>query len=196
LAVLALAFGLIAMILVVAHRPLLTGYASLFRVDDPAPSDVLVMLLGGSDHRPAKVVELYREGIAPVVLLGRAEVDPDMELDEARACRNYLIRKGIPEAAVQYLPGEVVTSTYDEALRLRDYARAHKVRRITIVTSTFHTARARWIFRRVLRGEGVDVRAASAPRREYDETNWYRDEIGLVDYFSETIKTVLYRFKY
>ena len=81
-----------------AHRPLLVGFAFLFRVDDPpTASDAVVVLLGGSDSRPLKAAELYRRGLAPVVLLA--------DLNETERNRQALIRSGVPAEAIRILPG-------------------------------------------------------------------------------------------
>jgi len=80
---------------------------------------------------------------------------------------------------------------------MRDYARAHpEVRRITVVTAAFHTARARWIFQRVLKGTGIEVHTAAVRWRAVDDANWYKDEHGLVTYFIESFKTIYYRLVY
>jgi uncharacterized SAM-binding protein YcdF (DUF218 family) len=192
--------GLIAgllLVLVLLHRPLLMGFAHLFRIDDPAPSDALVILLGGPSHRPLKAAELYQQGLAPLILFGDAHVNPQIDLSETALTRHVLVRNHVPPEAIQVLPGAEVTSTRDEALRVRDYIRAHpRVKRITVVTSAFHTARSRWIFRKVLRGMGVDVRMAAAPQPGLDEGDWYTNDEGLVMYFSEAIKAVYYRLVY
>src|SRR5579883_3195888 len=68
--------GVVAIVLaglVAAHRPILVGFAYLFRVDDPAPSDAIVLLLGGMNHRAEKAAELYRQKLAPTILMGIAK---------------------------------------------------------------------------------------------------------------------------
>ena len=52
---------------------------------------------------------------------------------------------GAATAAIveELIPGGV-TSTYDEAVTLRKYAEREKLRSVNIVTSSFHTRRARW----------------------------------------------------
>jgi len=64
--------GLVVSGLWLARRPILTGYAGLFRVDDPVTSDAIVLLLGGADHRAPKAAELYARQIAPRILLARS----------------------------------------------------------------------------------------------------------------------------
>lgn len=186
---------IIAMILVLAHRPLLVGFAYLFRVDNPAPSDVIVMLLGGTPHRAEKAAQLYKSGIAPKIILCRERPDPVFQQDASVLIKDYLARLGVPSQAVEILPVEV-TSTKDEAERVLAYLNQHPARRITVVTTAFHTARAGWIFRKILKSNSVDVRTAAAKDPSFDESNWYRTEDGLIFYFNELIKTIYYRLSY
>lgn len=187
---------LMGMTLVVAHRPLLVGFALRFRVDDPAPCDALVVLLGRMDHRPARAAELYRGGLAPLVLLGTSADDPArVGIGETGLTREVLIRLGVPPEAIRDLPG-VVTSTREESLRIREFARSHRLHRVTVVTTAYHTARARWIFRQTLSGTGIDVRMAAARAPAYDEADWFETDEGLTDYFNEALKTLYYRLVY
>lgn len=182
--------------LVLAHRPLLTAFAWQFRVDDPVPGDAIVVLLGGPSHRPSLAAELYSLHIAPAILMGSSKDDSALGFSETSLSREAMIRQGVPADAIHLLPG-IVTSTREEACAVRDYIRAHPgVRRITIVTTAFHTARARWIFRRVLRGLDVQIHMAAARQPEFDERDWFTKDEGMVVYFSEAIKTVYYRLVY
>jgi uncharacterized SAM-binding protein YcdF (DUF218 family) len=194
----AIKFGLLGLILAVLiawHRPLLAGFAGLFRVDDPVRSDALVVLLGES-HRPRLAAGLYRRGLAPVLLVGTSVQDEDSpDRDETAFYRERLQANGVPASAIVVMPGEV-SSTRDEAMRVRDYAKQHHLRRITVVTTAFHTARARWIFRKVLKGMGIDVHMAAADHPDLREDTWYRSDEGMVVYFSEAIKTLYYRLVY
>lgn len=189
--------GAAASLLLVAlfHRTALTGFAGLFRVDDPAPSAAIVLLLGGSHHRPQRAAELYRAGVAPVVLLGTMTDDTLAVYDETKIDVALLERHGVPRSAIVVLPGKV-TSTREEAARVADYARTHPMTRITVVTTAFHTSRARWIFRRVLAVRGIDVRMAAAEHPDFDEASWFRTDEGLLTYLNEAFKVVWYRLRY
>ncbi len=176
---------------VLFHRPLLQGYARLFRVDEPGPSDALVVLLGGPQCRPAKAAELYRAGFAPRILVATDfGTLPGVPREAAYTVRR-LVELGVPRGAIAVLP-KVVTSTKEEAEAILPVAVADGMKRVTVVTHAFHTARSRWIFRRVFRGTGIDIRMAAATDPSFDETNWYRRDESLLVYFSETIKTLLY----
>jgi len=177
--VLTLAFA--AILMAILHPAFLTRFARQFRVDDPAPSDALVLLLGGDRDRPEKAAELYRRGLGELVLLGS---DSDLKLN-----RDVLIERGVPARAIMSLGPTI--GTREEAWRVRDYATAHpEIRRITVVTTAFHTVRARWIFRRALMGIGVEVRIAASIDPRFNETDWYTTVAGVSAYTQELLKMV------
>jgi uncharacterized SAM-binding protein YcdF (DUF218 family) len=108
-----------------------------------------------------------------------------------------LISLGVPDDRVEIIPFEGgVTSTRDEALAFRDYVQEHTVTRAIIVASALQTRRARWIFKRVLAGQPVEVQLVAAPYRGFDETNWWKSERGLIAVNNEFIKLVFYRVVY
>lgn len=189
-----LTVALLVVALLVAHRPLLVGYARLFRVDDPAPSDAIVLLLGGWLNRPLRAAELYQQGMAPKILLNASVREPYPDLCDAMLNRRALLRAGVPEDRIVVLP-KVCTSTREEAVQVRDYVRAHGMRRIIVVTAAFHTSRARWIFRRELQGMDIEVRTAAAADPSFNESNWYTNQ-GLLSYLQEGLKRVYYQIAY
>lgn len=186
--------GLAILSVILAHRPLLVGFARLFRVDNPAQADAIVLLMGGWQCRPLRAAELYRDGLAPTILLCATEPIPYPDLCDSALNRKVLIHAGVPEDRVHVLP-RIVTSTRDEALQVRDYLREHPARRIIVVTTAFHTARAGWIFRKILRGTGIDVRTAAADDPRFNESNWYTNR-GLLYYLQEAPKRIFYELVY
>ncbi len=186
-----LLLGVDCFYLILTSEPLLTWFAYRFRFEDaPVQSDAIVVLLGGPHDRPTKAAELYRQGMAPVILMGRTEEAP---IDETETHRRALMRSGVPSDAIKILPGGAVKNTYDEALRVRDYVRTHPVRRVIIVTTAYHTARARWTFRKVLRGLPVGIRMAASQDPRFTEADWYTRDDGINEYMSEAMKTIYYR---
>ncbi len=80
---------------------------------------------------------------------------------------------GVLRSAIEVLGGTPgVTSTYEEVLTVKrhlDDRRADGP--IALVTSAFHTRRARWIIARVFVGSCHLLQFAAAPHGEFDATN-------------------------
>ncbi len=186
--------GALPALLVAEHHLLLTRFARLFRVDDPAPADAIVVLLGGWQCRPVRAAALYNQGIAPIILLSGAAPIPYPDVNDSALNVRVLRHEGVPAASIVVLPLNS-TSTREEAEQVREYVRTHPIRRIVVVTTAFHTARARWIFERVLRRTAVEVRMAAADDPRFNEQNWYTNQ-GLVTYSEEAIKRLYYSLVY
>ena len=190
-----LVFGIVALGLIFVHRPLLSGFARLLRVDDARPSDALVVL---SDASPTiRAACLYRDGMAPRVLLVAGAPVPFPDLNTTEQCRRSLIRNGVPAVAIRTIPSEGVPGELaDLAERVRGELGARPIRRITVVAGSVSSARVARVFRKAMRGTGVDVRVAASGSDLYDESNWYTREGGRGCYLSELIKTLYYRLAY
>ena len=177
-------------------RPAMTAVASLLDVgSEPARAD-LIFLLGGDIHtRPSKAAELYRRGVAPKVLLARAIDSEATKLgalpNETDAAARLLQILGVPDSAVVVLrPPVGVSSTTAEAVELRKYLLQNPASRVLVVTSSYHTRRARWQIKRQLYGIPTEVSMVAVYDPRFDESNWWRTEPGIIVYTEEYLKFV------
>lgn len=174
---------------------LLTGYGHLMEHEDVlAPADVIVVLSGNEDTRPFHAAALYREGLAPRVAITNEELTPTARLQlvppSTQITRTVLAMEGVPDSAIVLLsPDRPVTSTRDEAAAVREYVEDAGIRRMIVVTSTFHTARARFTVQRALSGD-AEVLMSAAPEWQYDPERWWESERGITDYGMEALKWI------
>ena len=199
----AAALLLLLVILAFAFRSqILTGIAGYLVVNDPLqPSDVIVLLNSDFNTRPFRASELYKQGLAPVIVIARSESTPAVDLgllpNDTDISVAVMEKLGVPADKIIVLPFTGgVTSTFDEASAVRQYVQAHQAYRIILVTSAFHTRRARWIFERSLAGLPVRLEMAAVPYADFDQTNWWKNETGLITLNNEYIKLFYYLFKY
>lgn len=185
-----------------AREPLLMLPARVLIAEDPLEkTDILFLLNGDQDTRPFEAVRLWKAGWAPKIVVARAETSPTIELGLTPNATDVgvgVLRKlGVPDSAIveEIIPGGV-TSTYDEAVTLRKYAEREKIGSINIVTSSFHTRRARWITRKVLAGLPVKVRVHGVHDRHFTEKNWWKVESGFMSCQNEYLKFLYYGWKY
>lgn len=129
-----------------------------------AHADALVVLAGAGAYkeRTRRAAQLFAEGRAPKILLTNDNLRGGWSTEQQRnpyfveRAFDELRRAGVPAASIEVLP-EAVSSTHDEALRLREYADAHQLRSLLIVTSLYHSRRALWTLRRVFREDATVI---------------------------------------
>lgn len=126
-------------------------------VDAPERSDTMVVLAGETDHRPAKALELLRQGYAQRVVMDVRAGAKIYQFTQAELAEQYV--RGLPEAAAVRICPIVGLSTRDEAHDVEGCLTGEDGNRILIVTSDFHTRRALSIFRREIRGKSFAIAA-------------------------------------
>ncbi len=144
--------GLIAMLVTFA-----VNAGKFLVIDAPEPSDVIVVLAGETDCRPARALQLMEQGY------GRREL-----LDVPATARIYeFAQSELAQKYIQDLPGKAIGVCLIEGLSTRDESRdvekclaQEDGSRVLIVTSEFHTRRALSIFRREVPGKTFSVAAA------------------------------------
>jgi uncharacterized SAM-binding protein YcdF (DUF218 family) len=141
-----------------------TGARVLIVRSELARADALVVLSGGSFYveRTHHAAELFKRGLAPRVVLTDDGIKGPWSFEKERNPTfaeiefEELRRAGIAAESIEIVPQQV-SSTYDEALLVRDYAQARGLRSLLVVTSPYHSRRALWTWRRVFRESGIHV---------------------------------------
>lgn len=169
--------------------------------DQLSPSDIIFVLNGDPNTRPFEAARLWRAGFSPRVVIARAA---DSALSRAGVvpnttdlCISALEHSDVPPSYIsQITSARGVTSTFDEARLLRDFVIENGIRRVIVVTSTFHTRRARWIISKELRGTPASLLMWPVGDPKYDEGNWWREEDGLIAVQNEYLKLLYYAVRH
>jgi hypothetical protein len=138
-------------------------------VNQPSKSDVMVVLAGETDRRPALGLALLDQGYASLLIL---DVPADSKLyqwDQVELARKYV--EGLPQSSSITICPIYGHSTKDEALDVDRCLKGTRGRSVLLVTSDFHTRRALSIFNRVSPAN-YSVAAAFDPR-EFG-VQWWR----------------------
>ena len=132
-------------------------------VDAPEKSDAIVVLAGEANVRPARALELLRQGVAPRVFLDVKARDLIYDQPLVEIARKYA--NGLPEAnqiSVCPITGYSTDAEAEDVGRCLHSLDAH---RVLIVTSEFHTRRSLLIFRRRMPQYQISVAAARNPEQ-------------------------------
>lgn len=163
------------------------------------PADYCLILSGDEESRPFAAAALYRHGfVRSQIWLTRAAMPdtPIAERSEANdRARRILTVLGVPADRIIELPGEC-RSTFDEAKVLARAIAEHPAATVNVVTSNYHTRRARWIIRTVLGSTADRVRYVSVPTDYYDADCWWKSEEGFATYSKEFLKIGFYELRY
>lgn len=127
-------------------------------IDSPEHSDVIVVLAGETDRRPAYALELLDRGYARRMVLNVPVAARLYNLSEVQLAEQYV--RSLPESGSIDICPVVGLSTRDEAHDVEKCLTHEPGARVLIVTSDFHTRRALSIFRHEIPGRTFSIAGA------------------------------------
>ena len=130
----------------------------LLVVDAPQRSDVILVLAGETDRRPARALELLEQGYGRRVVINVPAAAKVYEFPEVELAEKYI--HDLPRGALVEVCLVQGLSTRDESRDAGKCLAREEGSRVLIVTSEFHTRRALSIFRHELHGKSFSVAAA------------------------------------
>jgi uncharacterized SAM-binding protein YcdF (DUF218 family) len=165
-------FVIFCAVLYLARHPILRFMAESWIIEDQLDkADVLIVLSDDNFYadRATRAAVLFREGKAPVIVASGRRLRPSAGI--AELMEHDLVERGVPKDKIVRFPhdGE---STLEEAEALARLSKERKWHSAIVVTSNYHTRRARYIFQRVF-PRGVEVRIASARDGNFDPERWW-----------------------
>jgi uncharacterized SAM-binding protein YcdF (DUF218 family) len=134
----------------------------------PVKSDVIVVLGGGSHERPERAAELFRERVAPRIIVSG--------LGDCKINRRLLIGDGVPSGAIEMENQSRTTKENAQfTIRLLCESNSPPAKRVIIVTSWYHSRRALACFRHY----APDIQFYSCPSYfAYARADWSRKGIA------------------
>lgn len=176
-----LKIGLVAIILAaiwVFGAPLLATNLILEKPLDHA--DAILVLSGSAVYkeRTRKAAELYKQGVAPIVIVtndgtragwlsGEQKNPRYVELEQRE-----LLANGVMPDSIVVLAGEV-SGTDDEARAVISEIDARQIRSLLLVTSAYHTRRSLRTFEKIVAGKEVAIGVVAVPPGDRTPGAWY-----------------------
>jgi len=117
-------------------------------VNQPQRSDVIVVLAGETDRRPARALQLFDQGYARRIVLDVPSNAKIYDFTQIELAEKYV--QSLPQSAVVSVCPIDGLSTKEEAKDVATCLGREKFETVLIVTSDFHTRRALSVFRREL----------------------------------------------
>ncbi|MFW5713263.1 MAG: YdcF family protein [Brevefilum sp.] len=123
-------------------------------------------LSGGAGDRLDLAIRMHADGIASNLVITDTASGPNNRLIR-EAVRGGFRRESI------YVTDLQVDSTYEEALAVRDLALARNWDKVMVATDPYHTFRTRLVFRRELRGSGIEVLVRPVSGHWFTSRTWF-----------------------
>ena len=178
-------------------------FAGRFLVDeDPVESaDAVFVLAGSRAARWMEALELYKEKTTPHIVLSSDRMEgAEFELlargirlpRHSDLAREAMIKLGVPGGAVEVIRSPV-DNTAQEAIVARALAAERGWKRLLIVTSKYHTRRARFAFVREFRGSGIEIRMRATRYERIFPGTWWAHRYDARYVLTELSKLAAYR---
>jgi len=171
----------------VFHNLLLMALGAMLVRNDPAQTaDIAIVLGGGPDgSRILTAAKLERDGYVPKVLVsGPGNLYGYHECDLAIP---FAVKQGYPESYFLHLENGALSTT-EEAQALLPELRRLGVKRVTVVTSNYHTRRALKVFRKA--APDLTFNVVAAPDRYFNPESWWHNREARKTLVIEWMKTV------
>jgi uncharacterized SAM-binding protein YcdF (DUF218 family) len=166
------------------RHPLLRFVGETWIVEDTLePSDAIIVLSDDNFYadRATRAAQVYRQGVAPLVVASGRKLRPYAGV--AELMEHDLVERGVPKEKVIRVSHDA-ENTREEAQVLAGLARERKWRSVIVVTSNYHTRRARYIFAHVF-PQGTAIRVTGARDGDFEPERWWEKRISVKELAGE-----------
>ena len=178
---------LLSLLIFLFSTQILTTLGSLLvQSDRPHPTSAIIVLAGGSGgDRILKACELVREGYAPKAWVSGPETFYGQ--NESKFAIEFAVSRGCDPSWFEAFPNQCL-STRDEAILFRDVLRERGAGDYTVVTSSFHTRRARNIFMKEIPELSITMIGSQA--EYFTADSWWKTREGRKLFAYEILKSL------
>ncbi|TAL11324.1 MAG: YdcF family protein [Nitrospirae bacterium] len=159
-------------------------------VEDPLHSADAILVLGGETRegdRVAHAVQLYKRGLAPLLVVSGTPVG--FRTHEAEVMQRHAEFLGVPAARILAVKHNA-DSTREEAAIVVPVLRGRGLKEVILVTSNYHTARAKRIFTKAAGPSGPSFLASPVHEDSFEPDGWWKKRRHAKTFVFEAIKTV------
>ncbi|MGB0036979.1 MAG: YdcF family protein [Candidatus Acidiferrales bacterium] len=178
--------AVVLVLLYLVRYPILRLAGNFWVVDEAPKASDAIIILGDDNYyadRAARAADLFKSSMAPRIVASGPFLRPYASIPEL--IQHDLADRGVAASAIVRFPHRA-DNTLEEARALSQLISSHGWKRVLVVTSNFHTRRARYILERAFPA-GTELRIISARDTDYDPDNWWRTRRGQKLFFHEFV---------
>lgn len=182
--------ALLCVAIYLARHTLMRFAGEALVVEDPLEkSDAAIVLSDDNFYadRATRAAEIYRQSLAPIVVASGVRLRPSAGIAELMT--HDLVERGVPKERIVPFPQDA-DNTLEEAEVLKTLVSQRGWKSVIIVTSNYHTRRARYIFRKAFPAD-VKIAMASARDADFDPSHWYEHRRSVKRFEHEVLGLVV-----
>lgn len=168
--------------------------AYLIYADDLEPTDVIVVLSGGTESRMTEALDLYNEDYAEIIVLTETgEQTEGQEYLNSFDMRIQLLNNGIPGGNI-LITDLTVNTTLDEAVAVRDLMLKRQYQSAIVVTDPYHTRRTKILFDQIFADEDITIMIKAVRSSWFNSKVWFTSLRGWQFTIVEYLKLISMKF--
>ncbi len=169
---------LVLVALYLARHPIFRLVGEGWVVEDTLERSDAILVLSDDNFyadRAARAAQVYRQGLGPIVVASGRRLRPYAGI--AELIEHDLIERGVPKDKILRVAHDS-DNTREEAKTLAQIAKQKKWRSVIVVTSNYHTRRARYIFSHIFTKD-IRIRITGAHDDDFDPEHWWEKRISV-----------------
>jgi len=176
-----------------AYAVVEAGYWLEAPAQAPRKADAIVVLGGDGGERALRALALYREGLAPTIVLTGLEHGNAVPPPTITWRAEFLVARGVPRSALRF---EVESrNSYTEATNVLALMRKAGWRTAVVISDPPHMRRLAWTWERVFKDSGLNYVLVPSSAPWWSPGGWWHDEQSGSFVIMEYIKLAYYVVK-
>ena len=184
--------GLLFLVGYLFHPIYLSALGRALIVDDSPQKGDAILVLGGETRKGDRVrhaAGLYQRGLAPLLVLSGTPIG--FRTHEAEIMQRHAESLGVPADRILVVKHDS-DSTREETEVVVPVLQSRGLKEVILVTSNFHTARAKRIFEKVAGPEGPRFLASPVRDGMFEPEGWWTRRRDAKTFVFEATKTAWY----
>ena len=190
-----LILGVIVVLSAIFSDPLLNGISRALVHEDPLVKvDAIVVLAGGNGNRIEAAARLYRDGFGKRIYFSGFKLYPG--INTSTRMESYAIELGVPKDKIVISTPDVEVSTRGESFANLELLNKNHVKNFILVTSSYHTRRAKLIYENTISLLEYDIKFLVYPAQDpfVPIQGWWRVRTAQKGVLFEYLKWIAYYF--
>ncbi len=185
--------GVILVTGVIFSEPMLNGVSrALVYENSLIKTEAIVVLAGGNGSRVETAAKLYHEGFGEKLFFSGFRVYPGTYT--STLMKNYALKLGVHEDEIIASIPDVEVSTRGESVANLKLLKKHHIKKFILVTSAYHTRRAKLMYENAVSSLGYDIEfiVYPAPDPFVPIQGWWKLRTGQKGIIFEYLKSIAY----